>query len=198
MRESPTRVAGIRTRNALVLEEIARECLPKLARAARAAGLDPAHAEDAVQETFLVFLRRAPEFDGRARASTWLFGILFHKLRESHRALMMEANTDDIEEVMEARFRTDGRWARPTKGPLGELAGKEVRSALGDCLEGVPERQRAAFHLRDVEGFTTEEVCKLLEVSPNNLGVLLFRGRNRLRECLETKGFEGSADADLS
>ena len=46
-----------------------------------------------------------------------------------------------------------------------------------------------AFVLRELEGLTTEEICKILDVNRTNLGVLLYRSRNRLRECLETKGF---------
>ncbi len=45
-----------------------------------------------------------------------------------------------------------------------------------------------AFVLREVEGLSTEEICKILEVSRTNLGVLIYRARNRLRECLEAKG----------
>ena len=52
-------------------------------------------------------------------------------------------------------------------------------------------QQRSAFYLRETEGLSTSEICKILEVTRTNLGVLLYRGRNRLRECLETKGVSG-------
>lgn len=68
---------------------------------------------------------------------------------------------------------------------------------LGTCLESLPDRQRVAFALREVEGFDTEDVCNILEVTANNLGVLLYRARNRMRECLESKGIERSGDASL-
>ncbi len=45
-----------------------------------------------------------------------------------------------------------------------------------------------AFVLREVEELGTEEICKILDVTRTNLGVLLHRVRMRLRECLETKG----------
>jgi len=48
-----------------------------------------------------------------------------------------------------------------------------------------------------VEQLDVDEVCNVLEVTRNNLGVLLFRARNALRECLESKGIEGSADVAL-
>ena len=46
------------------------------------------------------------------------------------------------------------------------------------------------FNLREIEGMDTEEICKILEVTRTNLGVLLDRVRNRLRECLEARGIE--------
>lgn len=193
--EAPERTAAIRRRDPEALEVVIHECLPGLLRAAWAAGLAGERAEEVVQACMLTFLRRAHEFDGRARASTWLHGILVRKIQEERRVLRREDEVDDIDLVMEARFAADGRWARPPAGPEELLAQGEVRRMLGDCLEDVPERQRLAFSLREVEGFDTDEVCKILEVSANNLGVLLYRARNRLRECLEAKGLEGSDDA---
>ncbi len=58
-----------------------------------------------------------------------------------------------------------------------------------DDIDDVFE-QRMAFVLREVEGMDTQEICKILEVTRTNLGVLLHRVRNRLRECLEAKGIE--------
>src|SRR5687767_15768661 len=98
---------------------------------------------------------------------------------------------------MEARFDATGAWVRPPRGPDGALAVAEMRRELASCLDELPDRQRLAFALREVEDMTTEEVCNILEVSANNLGVLLFRARNGLRECLEAKGFEGSRDVDV-
>ena len=195
MREREARTAGIRARDPAALDEVVRECLPALLRAARAAGLDREAAEDAVQSSFLVFCRRAHEFDGRARASTWLYGILLRKIAEGRRAQARDAEREDIDEVMETRFGGDGRWIRPPRGPAEALARGEVREKLAECLEGLPDRQRQVFVLREVEELETEEICKILELTANNLGVILYRARNRLRECLESKGLEGSADA---
>lgn len=198
MRESAERVAGIQARDPGVLDAVARDCLPGLLRAARAVGLDHQAAEDTVQEVFLTFVRRAPEFDGRARVSTWLFGILFRKVAETRRALARDNAQEDIDAALESRFDPVGRWSRPPEGPEEDFARAEIRRSLAECLEEVPERQRLVFHLREVEGLSTEEICKVADVTPNNLGVLLYRARNRLRECLERKGFEGGSDAVVS
>ncbi len=49
-----------------------------------------------------------------------------------------------------------------------------------------------AFLLREVEGLATTEICKILGVTGTNLGVMLHRLRNRMRECLEARGITGS------
>jgi RNA polymerase sigma-70 factor (ECF subfamily) len=197
MHETPERTTAIRARDAAALEGAVRECLPGLLRAALASGLSRDRAEDAVQASLLVFVQRAEDYDGRARVCSWIHGILIRKILEERRAAQRTAREEDIDGIVESRFDEAGSWARPPRGPGDVLARGEMRRQLESCLQALPERQRIAFALRDVEGMTTGEVCKILEVSANNLGVLLFRARNGLRECLEAKGFEGSSDAEL-
>lgn len=195
--ESPERTAGIRGRDPATLDQVIREALPGLLRAARAAGLPAEQAEDAAHAAILVFLQRAEAFDGRARASTWLFGILANKVAEARRTATREEGVDDIDQVFEARFDAAGSWSRPPVGALESFAREDARRLITACLDGVPERQRRALVLRDVDEVDTDAVCKILAVSPNNLGVLLFRARARMRECLETSGVRGSADAQV-
>ena len=45
--------------------------------------------------------------------------------------------------------------------------------------------------LREVEEFSTKAICKILEINRTNLGVFVYRARNRLRECLKAKGVTG-------
>jgi len=99
---------------------------------------------------------------------------------------------DDVDQVFEARFNTDGSWLRPPRPVDAVVHDKEIRERLEDCLDQVPSNQRMAFVLREIEGLDTEEICNVLEVTRTNLGVLFHRVRNRLRECLEAKGIEGT------
>jgi RNA polymerase sigma-70 factor (ECF subfamily) len=195
--EDAQRTALIRARDPETLQSVVREHLPMLLRAARAAGLPQDRAEDAVQETLLTFLTRAHEFDGRAKVRTWLYGILLKKQARAFESVRRSQETEEIDEIVEARFDETGRWARPPRGPDTGADAERVRAWLAECLEGLPDRRRLAFVLREVEELPTAEVCKVLEVTPNNLGVLLFRARNGLRECLEGKGLRGRDDADV-
>jgi RNA polymerase sigma-70 factor (ECF subfamily) len=105
--------------------------------------------------------------------------------------------TEEIDGIVEARFDASGRWSRPPCGPDATADVPRVRVWLDECLETLPNRRRSAFVLREVEELATDEICKILEVTPNNLGVLLFRARNGLRECLEAKGLRSRHDADV-
>ena len=189
--ESPGLARRIREREPEALQAVADAYLGQVFRAARGAGLNPQMAEDVTQTTFVTFIETASRFEGRSQVRTWLFGILYKKIAAAYRELQKERRRDSIEDIVEKRFHADGAWVRPPR-PLDEqLYHTQVRDRLEGCLHDVPTKQRMAFVLREVEGFSTEEICKILEVSRTNLGVLLYRVRNRLRECLEDKGVRG-------
>ena len=197
MSERAVWTAGIRRRDAAILDTVVRDALPGLLRAARAAGISADAVEDLVHETVLVFLRRADAFDGRARASTWLQGILANKVLEARRTARREEPSDDIDAVFERQFDSEGAWIRRPSGPARDAIRDDVRRLLAGCLKGLPRRQRDAFLLREVDGLETSELCKILNVSANNVGVLLFRARIHLRACLERHEIQGSVDADV-
>ena len=171
--------------------------LEQVLRTARGAGLGLDRAEDVTQETFVTFIEKAPSFDGRSHVRTWLFGILYRKILEAHRADKRQDQMDDIDEVVERRFKTDGGWLRPPQPVDTELNNAELRQQIEDCLENVPIRQQLAFVLREVEDFSMNEIGEILQLTRSNLGVALHRGRNRLRECLEAKGLGGSSHAEV-
>lgn len=181
-------VARIQRGDSEAIGVVVEAYLRQLLNAARASGLAPQTAEDVVQATFATFIEKASTFEGRSHVRTWLFGILYRKIAEARRGLARERRADDIDDVVAKRFADDGTWQRPPQ-PI-ELYGAELRPMIEDCLESLPTSQRFAFVLREVEELPSGEICKILEVTRTNLGVLLYRGRNRLRECLESKGVE--------
>lgn len=179
--------ARIRKRDRETLTAVIDAYLDQIVRAARGAGLNQQQAEEVAQNTFTTFIETAPRFEGRSHVRTWVFGILYRKIQEARRGFAKDRRMDDIDEVFESRFDDSRSWSRPPRGPEGNLFAKEAHQEIGDCLQGLPDRQRMAFVLREIEGVSTEEICKILEVSATNTGVMLFRARNRLRECLESK-----------
>ncbi len=188
--DDPNFAARVRERDAQTLEEVVRRYLPQILRAAGGAGLAAQLAEDVAQDTFATFIETAHRFEGRSHVRTWLFGILYKKIAAARRSLGRDSEMDDIEEVFEQRFDGAGSWTRPPRPVDAEVYDAEVRRGIDSCLDRVPTNQRMAFVLREIEGMDTQEIRKILEVTRTNLGVLLHRVRNRLRECLEAKGIE--------
>lgn len=69
--------------------------------------------------------------------------------------------------------------------PEREVEGRQLIVHLGAMIDTLPPAQRAVLLLRDVEQQEPEEICRLLEITPENLRVLLHRARTRLRAQLE-------------
>ena len=183
----PDFLARLKSRDRETLRQLVHLYLPQILRAARGAGLDPQNAEDVTQNVFLTFLERLEDFEGRSHVRTWLFGILYRKISEMRRSAQKAAAAEDIEEVMEHRFKPDGMWLKPPRQADQTAYEAEIREHLADCLTGISTDQRLAFVLREVEEMDTAEICRVMDVNRSNLGVLLFRGRNLLRECLEKR-----------
>ena len=189
--DDPEFAARIRAADAQAFEAVVHAYLDQVLRTARGAGLDPQAAEDVTQSTFLTFMEAAPRFEGRSHVRTWLFGILYKKIAEARRGARRELATERIDEKMEQRFLADGSWGRPPAPMDLQVHNKQVMAGIQECLEGVSTQQRMAFVLREVVGLPTKEICKILGVTVTNLGVMFFRCRNTLRECLEELGIIG-------
>jgi RNA polymerase sigma-70 factor (ECF subfamily) len=184
----PDLVARIRAGDREAIADVVKTYLPQILRAARSSGLGQQRADEVTQETFKTFVESAHRFEGRSHVRTWLFGILYRKIAEERRDLARAQRNDPIDETFDDRFDAKGRWRDAPRRPDVELESKETLRQIEECLEQAPVRQRMAFLLREVEGLSTTEICKIVGVTVTNLGVMLHRARNRLRECLETKG----------
>ncbi|MFT5232673.1 MAG: RNA polymerase sigma-70 factor (ECF subfamily) [Candidatus Krumholzibacteriia bacterium] len=180
-------LSRLKSRDQDTLRQLVNKYLPQIYRAAKGAGLNAQNAEDVTQDVFVTFLEKIDDFGGRSHVRTWLFGILYHKTSEMRRVAQKEGFTSDIDSVMENKFQPNGKWVKPPRESDESAYEGEIRRHLAECLEGVVHEQRMAFILREVEDLATDEICRILDVTRNHLGVLLYRGRNQLRECLENR-----------
>ena len=158
---------------------------------------DPSLAEDLVQETFLAALKARKNFQGRSTARTWLIAILKHKIVDHIRKQVREHTSDKLSSMLDtaandpvdSSFNDEGDWRiRPSKwaiDPMKLYEQKEFMDILYQCLGELPERQAEAFMMREIDGLSTEEICKVLNISATNSWVMLYRARMWLRQCLE-------------
>lgn len=158
---------------------------------------DRAVAEEVVQETWLAVLEGIDRFEGRASVKTWLYRILINRAtsraRREHRQLPFSAlGGEDEPEVDPDRFlplgasRSPIQWAVPPRAwPDERLEAAETIAAIRAALQQLPLAQQVIVGLRDVEGWSAEEVCAALQINDGNQRVLLHRARSALRRQLE-------------
>jgi len=176
---------------------------PAMLRVARTFVGSLASAEDVVQDTWLGVVRGLDRFEGRSTLRSWTFTILVNRARtrgvREARTLPWSASPDDIERgptVDPARFQeADGAYPRHwtsagapsrwTDYPEDHALTREAVGRIEAALDQLPQRQRLVVTLRDVHGLASEEVCAVMEISPENQRVLLHRGRAALRRILE-------------
>ncbi len=155
---------------------------------------DASLAEDLVQETLLAALAARERFAGASSERTWLIAILKNKIIDHQRRAGREAplTEDADDDALDALFNQREHWSvRPLDWgrPHETLENQQFWRVLMECLKALPARLAEGFVLREIEGLTAEEVCKVLEVTSSNLWVSLHRARMRLRLCLETQWF---------
>ena len=153
-------------------------------------------AEELVQETFVAAVTAISNFKGDASARTWLVGILRHKIVDRIRANTRNktVSIDDQSEEGYGRYFDEHEHWKPETGPLPWnidpdklVEQKQFMAALQSCMEKLPERFRAVFLLREFDGLSRDEISEKLELTSTNIGVILYRSRLALRDCLQTK-----------
>jgi RNA polymerase sigma-70 factor (ECF subfamily) len=168
---------------------------PMLVRVARAYVPTSTAAEEVAADTWLAVLEGIDRFEERSSLKTWIFRILTNKAKtrgmRERRSLPFSALEADDSSVDSDRFhgaehRWPGHWAAAPQGfPEERLLAAETREVVERAIEALPPAQRAVISLRDVEGWSAEEVCNVLTLSETNQRVLLHRARSAVRAALE-------------
>lgn len=168
---------------------------------------DTAVAEDLVQETLLAAIGAKERHEGRSSERTWLTGIMKHKVVDYFRRLARtpELQMAEKEAIDLDCFETTGVWRghwRENEAPMNWpidaaslLESHEFCEVFDRCLLGLPAQMAMAFSLREIDGMSTEEICGILDISPNHLWVILHRARAKLRHLLEVEWFHCDRNA---
>ena len=195
-------VEGLRAGDEAAFAELIDRHSPAMVRVARTYVPSRAVAEEVVQETWIAVMRGIEGFEGRSSLKTWIFRILANvAMRRGEResrsvpfsALAAAEDTSEPSVDPDRFLPADhelvpGHWAvMPARWPTPEeglLAG-ETRDVIARAIEELPKAQRTVIALRDVEGWSSEEVCDALEITAGNQRVLLHRARSTVRTAIE-------------
>ena len=164
---------------------------------------DQAVAEDVVQETWVGVLRGIDRFEGRSSLKTWIYRILTNtaktRAQRENRSIPFSAFGDADEpfepSVEPDRFLPADDPQSPRKWAIGPTAwtnipedlflSKETQAVIRSAIDQLPANQREVITQRDIEGWSSEETCNVLEISETNQRVLLHRARAKVRRALE-------------
>jgi RNA polymerase sigma-70 factor, ECF subfamily len=195
-------LAGLRAGDELAFRMLVTRHHSSMRRVALSYVPSAAIAEEVVQETWLAVIRGLDRFEQRSSLKTWIFGILVNRARsrgvQEHRSMPFSSlegsSADDGPTVDPDRFlgpehAAAGYWntvpSRFFELPEDCLLAAETRELIERTIDELPVRQQQVIRLRDIDGWSPEEVCEALGLSAANQRVLLHRARGRVRAVLE-------------
>jgi len=193
-------VMSLRAGDEATFRRVVREWNASMLRVAQIFVPSRAIAEEVVQETWVRVLGALDRFEGRSALKTWVFRILVNtaKTRAQREGRVVPfSSLQDPGRLAEAavdpdRFRPEdddrypGHWSSPPRElPEERLLAAETRAQVAAAIDALPANQAAVIRLRDVEGWSSEEVRNALGITDTNQRVLLHRARSKVRAALE-------------
>jgi RNA polymerase sigma-70 factor (ECF subfamily) len=180
-------VEQLRAGDELAYEALIRDFGGRMLAAARRILPTEEDAQDAVQEAFLSAFRKIDTFQGQSRLGTWLHRIAINAALMRLRSLRRRKE-QDLEDLL-PRFLEGGhfqstprRWSEAADEPAVR---SEIRQAVRDAIDELPENYRIPLLLRDIEQLDNAEVADHLGISVNAAKIRVHRARLALRERLD-------------
>ena len=154
-------------------------------------------AQDIVQETFVAAVKALPNFKGNSAPKTWLIGILKRKVADYYRKKNRDMTSNNVEvesiERSETYFLDNGSWQAGMNEwtpDLHLLDDKSFNLVFKDCMNNLPENWNYAIRQKFLEGTSSAEICKVLDITPTNYWQIIRRAKLHVKGCLEQKWFK--------
>lgn len=180
-------VNRIKNKDSDLILELVEKYYLTLYRVACGRGLSREEAEDVVANCWSTFFEKSEKFEGRSNVKTYLFGILFNKIRELKRKTAQFDDGEVANQILESNFDKSGMWAYKPSDPESMVRAIQIRGVLEECMSQLNESQKMALQLKDLEGLSLVEICETLQIKVNTLKITLHRVRNQVRRCVEGK-----------
>jgi len=183
-------VARLRAGDEAAFSDLVEQHHPAMVRLALLHVRSRAVAEEVAQEAWLGLLRGIDRFEGRSSLRTWLFRIVVNRAISTgiREAVHLPVGDDQLE-MSDGRFSQDGWWVQPPEHwadqVLDRVAAPALVARVREVIAELPPLQRDVVTLRDVDGLSAVEVCRVLDISEVNQRVQLHRARTRIRAALE-------------
>lgn len=134
-------------------------------------------AQDCLQEAMLRVYRAIGGFKGQSSFSTWVYRITMNTCLDELRRKKNRQSTS-LDSLL------DMGWSPSddTNAPEKQAMRSELRRNLNRAIQELPEEMRSAVVLRDIQGFSYEEIAHMLEINVGTIKSRISRGREKLRE----------------
>ena len=134
---------------------------------------------DIVQEAFIKAYRALPNFRGESAFYTWLYRIAVNCAKNHSVALGRKPPSNDVE-VEDAEFYDGGDALRENASPEKILLTQEIKKAIFDTIEQLPDDLRIAINFREIEGLSYEEIAVIMECPVGTVRSRIFRARDAI------------------
>ncbi len=141
----------------------------------------PSEAQEILQETFLQVHKALPRFEGNGGLSSWIYTIALNQCRMRLRKNKGVVTEELDETILSYKTRAPEAQTGLLPDPADVLADKEMREQVEAAVQELPEPYRMVFVLRAMEGRSTEETARLLDLSVEAVKSRLHRSRLFLR-----------------
>lgn len=153
---------------------------------------NPDDAADALQDAMISAFRRADSFRGEAQVTTWLHRIVVNACLDRLRAQKLRSASALPDDLEQYAGRGSLSTSDPAADPVEETLREERRSAVLRALATLPDEQRAALVLVDMEGYPVADVAAMLDCPEGTVKSRCARGRRRLAGMLGLLAPEGN------
>jgi RNA polymerase sigma-70 factor (ECF subfamily) len=143
---------------------------------------------EVVQDAFFSAYKAIRKFRGEAKFSTWLCSIVINlsknRIKQMRARLQREGpSIDDPVETQEGQLRRDPPSREPSV--LEQLEKKEIQTKVQACIKSLDDEYREVLVLRDIQGFSYDEIRDILKIPDGTVKSRLFRARDALKDCLK-------------
>jgi RNA polymerase sigma factor RpoE len=150
---------------------------------------DPSEVEDVTQEAFIKAYRALPQFRGDSAFYTWLYRIGVNTAKNYLVSQGRRAPTSTEYDAEEAESFEDASQLRDINTPESLLLSKQIGQTVNAAIDALPEELRSAIVLREIEGFSYEEIASMMNCPIGTVRSRIFRAReavaNKLRPLLD-------------
>ncbi|MCX5719164.1 MAG: sigma-70 family RNA polymerase sigma factor [Nitrospirae bacterium] len=143
---------------------------------------------EVVQDAFVSAFKGIKNFEERARFSTWLYTIVINLSRNRLKQLELKTHREDSsldDPVLTNDSQITVEPVSDEPSILEKLEKRDVQQKVQECIHALDNESREVIVLRDIQGFSYNEISDMLKIPEGTVKSRLFRSRDSLKDCLK-------------